>query len=220
MTKSIKIKKIDDFSVSSGNFREALAGVEELILRDTVSGLPIEKNQAKAKLAWSQKGLYLYFDVEDEHIWGTRTEDDDSIFEEEVVEMFVAKGDDVPKRYFEFQFSPKGVKFDAKIYNPTGNRQTGQFDVDIPWNAEGLKFRQVVSPDSKEMVFPGKWETIIFLPWSDIEAQPAKTGDKFRLNLFRIDGYPVQNSFQALLPTMKNPADFHVPEKFAHVELA
>jgi hypothetical protein len=215
----LEIKKIDDIDIQSDDFRRVMKDCQEYLLSDTVTGAKIAKNEARSKLAWSQKGLYLYFTVRDEHIWGTRATDDDSIFEEEVVEMFIAKGPDWPKHYFEFQFSPKGVKFDAKIYNPTGNRQTGQFDVDIPWNAQGLKFRQIIVPDSKEKVFAGKWETIVFLPWSNIEAEGSKEGDKFRLNLFRIDGYPVQNSFQALSPTMKDPADFHVPEKFVTAQL-
>lgn len=43
-----------------------------------------------------------------------------------------------------------------------------------------------------------------------------KVGDKWRINLFRYDTH--QHAYLAWSPTLKNPAAFHVPDKFGTLE--
>lgn len=233
-----------------GNFEKSIwKKAEEVILRDAVTGEEIKKYQAHAKMLWSDKGLFVLWQVDDEHIWGTYKKDDDPIYNEEVVEIFIGVGKIDAKKYFEFQFSPLGVKFDAKITNPTGNRHDKEFKVDIEWDCRGLKHVCVISSEverSQNKSAPllrqgyggltgspstfakatvdksarsGKWTTEAFIPWQSIGVKKAKSGDVFRANLFRIDGYPKQNSFQSWQPTLENPANFHVPKKFGYIIL-
>jgi hypothetical protein len=58
-------------------------------LKDVTNALPVEK-KAKVKLVWSEKFLYVLFDVDDDHIWGTYSNNDDPIYEQEAVEIFIA----------------------------------------------------------------------------------------------------------------------------------
>lgn len=211
---------------------------DEIILANSVNGKTIAKNQAKVKLLWSDDGLFVLWEVEDEHIWGTYKKDGDPIYKEEVAEIFIAKGKGVPKKYFEFQFSPLGVKFDAKVSNPTGNRKDEKFKVDALWNSEELRHKTAIMriksdsqdrrklsvaqafPSGHHKIVSGVWIVEAFIPWESIGAKSVKGGDVFRVNLFRIDGFPKQSSFQAWQPTLKSPADFHVPEKFGFLVLS
>ena len=73
------------------------------------------------------------FICEDTDAWGTLTERDDPLYDEECVELFLAPGEADPADYFEFEVSPLGTLFDAKIHNPTGRRET--MAADVRWNA-------------------------------------------------------------------------------------
>ena len=191
---------------------------EYLELKNVVDGSSIGK-KARVKLLWSEKYLYILFDVEDDHIWGTFQKDDDPIYDEEAVEIFIASGEGVPQKYLELQFSPKGVKYDAKVNNPTGSRHDSGFNVDVSWNSD-LQFRQKI--DVKEdygKYKAGRWITQTKVPADEIGTGGLKAGDRLRGNLFRIDGYPEQNSFQALVPNLEHPPNFHTPSKFATFEL-
>lgn len=212
--------KIKYFSVDGDGDKEVWQGSREVVYRDAVSGNKITINQARSKIMWSNEGLFVLWQIKDEHIWGTYKNNDDPIYNEEVVEMFIAKNRDVPKEYFEFQFSPCGVKFDARILNPSGDRHDEGFNVDVNWGCGGLEFAQSFQIESeKRGLKSGVWTTEAFFPWGSIGVESVAPGDLFRVNLFRIDGWPEQNSFQAWQPTFKNPPDFHVPEKFGLIEL-
>jgi len=216
----LKVKKTKPYEID-GDVGKAIWKEEQgIIFCDAVTGKKIEKNQARAKMSWSEEGLYILYNVDDAHIWGTYKNDNDPIYNEEVVEIFIGASKDVPKKYYEFQFSPLGVKFDAKIANPTGNRHEKGFNVNIGWDCEGLKFAQKFEIKSKNINFKtGRWITEAFIPWRSIGVKSVKSGDIFRANLFCIDGYPKQISFQAWQPTFEDPPNFHVPEKFGYIEL-
>ncbi len=208
-TEDFELKEWPDRAWEKAEFQE---------LKDVISGDEIEK-KARVKMLWSEKFLYVLFDVEDEHIWGTYEKDDDPIYDEEVVEIFVVHGEATAQKYLEIQFSPKGVKYDAKVTNPTGSRHDSGFQVDLSWNSNLLFKQKIEAKEDYGKYKAGKWITQVKIPSVEIGAGELKSGDRLRGNLFRIDGYPEQNSFQALVPNMEKPANFHTPEKFATFEL-
>lgn len=216
---TIKAKKITDFKLDARGDKKVWNDAQELVMTESGSGKEVDK-KARAKLAWSDAGLYVLYVVEDDHIWGTITENDQPIYNEEVVEIFIGLGDKIPVEYFEFQYSPKGVKFDAKIKNPSGDRNDRGFEVDINWNADNMKFVQKLEKEGAvdDKCDTGVWITEVFISWSDLGWE-VEEGDKLRANLFRIDGYPEQNSFQSWQPTMEDPPNFHVPSKFGLIVL-
>lgn len=206
-TKASSYKKI--FSSDSIAFFE---------LVDCETGKKVQ-SPAKVSLRWDKDFFYIYFVVSDQHIWGTYKKDNDPIYNEEVVEAFVAFGDEVPKHYLETQFSPNKVKFTANISNPTGNRNDKEFKIEFT-NIAGLEFSQeIINDGGKEIAPAGEWKTFIKIPAKAIKGSDFKTKDKLRANFYRIDGYPKQNSFQALNPNFENPANFHVPNKFIKINL-
>lgn len=212
-----QIKKTEDFELTdwpSSAWDKTLS----YELKDVTSGLPVEK-KAKVKLLWSEKFIYVLFDVEDDHIWGTYENNDDPIYEQEAVELFVSHGESIPKKYLELQFSPMGVKFDGKVSNPTGSRHDAGFEVDITWDSKLIFKQKITIFEDRGEFKKGRWITQVKLPVDELLVSALQAGDRLRGNLFRIDGYPEQNSFQALVPNMEPTPNFHTPKNFAIFEL-
>lgn len=213
--KIYKISKISEQDLVSVDWSRASAHE----LKDVTSGLSVDK-KAFIRFFWSEKSLFVEFSIEDEHIWGTYTKDDDPIWQQEAVEVFLSFGERVPKEYFELQFSPKDVKYDAWVKNPTGDRADNKFDVDVAWDFKNIEYK--VETEGEGEPKSGRWSVRIKIPSNEIPNNAGgglKQGDFLRGNFFRIDGYPEQNSFQALAVNLQSPPNFHTPEKFATFEL-
>lgn len=208
--------KIKISKTKYSDLESALADCDFVELVDVTDGSKVKKS-ARVALAWTATAFFILFEVEDDHIWGTYSKDDDPIWREEAVEVFLSYGSRIPREYFELQFSPKGVKYDAWVKNPTGNRHDKSFAVDTTWNFKDIKYKQIVEAKGDPGI--GTWKTIIEIPASEIKGSDFKRGDLLRGNLFRIDGYPEQSSFQALAPNFEKIPNFHTPDKFATFEL-
>jgi hypothetical protein len=167
--------------------------------------------QTAARVCYDDAALYARFDCDDRDIWGTYTQRDDPIFDEEVVEVFISHGPATPARYYEFEVSPNGVLLDARIHNPTSQRADIQVDRD--WDCAGLRWH--AGRDDA----PGRWWAILVIPWASI-GPPGKPAALWRANFYRIerprDSTP---EFSCWSPTMTDPADFHKPAYFGTLYL-
>ena len=105
------------------------ATLPPLILADG-SGPALQ--QTETRICYSSEALYVRFDCTDNDIWGTFTQRDDAIYDEEVVEVFIGAGDATPVDYYEFEISPNGVLLDLTVHNPSGER--ADMTTDFAWN--------------------------------------------------------------------------------------
>ena len=167
--------------------------------------------QTRVRLCGDAAALHARFDCEDRDAWGTCERRDDPIYEEEAVEVFLAPGEEDPARYFEFEVSPRGVLFDARIHNPTSRR--ADMTADPSWDCPGLRW--VVGRGSARQ----DWWAILAIPWLGV----TPSGDLprvWRANFYRIerprDG---EAEFSCWSPTLTRPADFHRPARFGFLEL-
>ncbi|MEM8964046.1 MAG: carbohydrate-binding family 9-like protein [Acidobacteriota bacterium] len=169
----------------------------------------------EVSLAATSDALWVRFECADRHAWGTYTERDDPLWQEEAVEVFLAPATDepFPRRYVEVEVSPLGTVFDAIVENPYGDRR--EMTVDTSW--DWLELEAGVEP----MGSAEDWRATLRLPWAGVlavfglEALPRR----WRLNVYRIerprDG---EAEFSAWSPTWVTPADFHRPERFGFLE--
>ena len=175
-----------------------------LVLADG-SGAP-EQGTA-VRICWDDEALHVRFDCEDRDAWGTFRDRDDPLWQEEVVEVFLAPGEVDPVRYIEIEVSPLGVLFDAIIHNPTGLR--ADMTADLAWNCPGLRW-QVGRGTQRE-----DWWAELSIPW---ESPPPSL---WRANFYRVerprDGKP---EFTCWSPTLTSPADFHKPARFGLLEIS
>lgn len=166
-------------------------------------GVPRDRTLVRA--ATSGDTLHVRFECADRDVWATLGRRDDPLWEEEVVEVFIAPGRDDPRRYVEIEVSPAGVLFDAIVDNPDGRRET--MTVDAAWNAAGLVAR--VSRPRADL-----WRAELSIPWSSL-APGGRPQDAWRANFFRVERpHGEAPEFSAWAPTGAAPPDFHKPERF------
>jgi len=159
------------------------------------------------RLCASAHALYVRFDCEDRDIWGTFTRRDEPLYEEEVVEVFLASGEPDPLNYFEFEVSPNGVLFDARVHNP-GDRRDPRFTVEVGWDCPGLQWAAGIQSDQRA------WWVGLVIPWRSL-CPSERLPDTWRANFYRIerprDG---EAEFSCWSPTLTASPDFHVPARF------
>jgi hypothetical protein len=173
-----------------------------LVLADG-SGAP---EQATAvRLCWDAEALHVRFDCQDRDAWGTFRHRDDPLWQEEVVEVFLAPGEEDPVSYMEIEVSPLGVLFDARIHNPTGMRD--DMTADLSWDCPGLRWQAGSGLERQD------WWAELSIPWEN----PSRI---WRANFYRVerprDGAP---EFTCWSPTLASPPDFHKPARFGLLEL-
>jgi Carbohydrate-binding family 9 len=174
-------------------------------------GVGTPRQNTKVRACHDGRMLRVRFDVQDTSIWGNFTRRDEPLWEEEVVEVFIASGTAAPKRYFEFEVSPDGVIWDGSIHNP--NLTADPLEVDARWNCDGLQVH------SERIDSMNKW-----IVWLAIPFRVIGEGPDFRANFYRIDR-PFQNKedgrgeFSAWSPTLTPRPNFHRPDRFGTLKL-
>ena len=184
------------------------AQVPAVSLTRSRDGGPPEQATA-VRIARDDRALLLRFECDDRDIWATHTQRDAPLWEEEVVEVFLAPGAADPKEYVEIEVNPLGAVFDARVESPEGRRESMR--VDAAWNAAGL----VATVDREA---PGAWSADLIIPWVDLcEGPPPRI---WRANFFRIERpRGGTDEFSSWSPTFADPPDFHRPVHFGRLIL-
>lgn len=165
--------------------------------------------------AWyDEEYLDILFSATDDYIQATYRRNDEPLYEEDVVEVFLAPAR--LQRYFEIEVSPIGTIFDAAIDSPDGVRATMRTDRE--WSCEGLVAAvRKVTESTGEM----STDTLLRIPFAALGCTRPREGETWRANFFRIDRHPREgDEFSAWQPTMKSPADFHVAAAFGTIRFA
>jgi hypothetical protein len=182
-------------------------------LRRATDGAP--PRLATSVAAWfDDTYLNVLFSAGDDHVEATHFAHDAPLYEEDVVEVFLAPEDIT--RYFELEVSPRGTTFDASIESPDGERATMR--VDRAWTCEGwiAMVRRVTESNGTSTM-----DTLFRIPFAALERSTPREGETWRANFFRIDRHDTYgDEFSAWQPTMKMPADFHVPAAFGVLRFA
>lgn len=195
-------------SLSSRDW-ESVPALSSFILADNSK---LATQQTVTRICCNQQALYLRFDCEDRDIWGTFTKRDDPIYDEEVVELFLGYGEVDTVHYYEFEISPNGILFDAKIVNPNSNRE----DIEIisTWNCPNIQWY------AKRDDTNNNWTAVLVIPWQSVAPSDAVLPTVWRANFYRIERPRNSDTeFSCWSPTMTSPADFHKPAYFGTLRL-
>lgn len=159
--------------------------------------------------AWHDAdAMTILFSCADDHIRATFQERDEPLYQQDVVEVFLAP--DRLTRYFEIEVSPNGTIFDAVIDSPDGVRET--MHADRRWDCEGLfvAVRKIVHASGAIFL-----DIVIRIPFPSLGRGVPVPGETWRGNFFRIDRHPHEgDEYSAWQPTRKDPPDFHVAAAF------
>ncbi|MDQ7027581.1 MAG: carbohydrate-binding family 9-like protein [Anaerolineae bacterium] len=171
----------------------------------------LASQQTVTRVCCDQQALYLRFDCQDTDIWGTFTERDEPIYDEEAVELFLGHGEANPVRYYEFEVSPNGVLFDAQIVNPSSNRE--DIELITAWDCPDIQWY------AKRDDANNHWTATLIIPW--VAVAPSDALPKvWRANFYRIERpRDAPAEFSCWSPTMTVPIDFHKPAYFGILRL-
>jgi hypothetical protein len=172
---------------------------------------------------WSDDGLFLRFDAVDPEPWHTKTRRDDSLWDEEVVEIFLDPARS-GRDYAELEISPANVVTDVRMVQPAPEKQ-----MDLGWDLAGLETR--VHPLRQGGRTVG-WTAVAFVPWNAFRSLPSASGvrlpprpeDRWRFNVFRIErpGGPQAPEKDAVFAAWSDTGggSFHVPSAFRDLVFA
>jgi hypothetical protein len=181
--------------------------IEEAALLEVVS-CDRPKLPTSVRAVWNNWGVYYRFECEDDYILSTMTQRDDPIYEEDVVEVFMSVDGDLT-RYFEFEFSPAGVLFDAKIVNDLSDPKGNSIQVDTSWDSAELQSWVSVDLANRRVVYE------IAIPAADLlNGASIQAGDEWRSNLYRIDRSPNRDKDEYTAWSPTGIVRFHIPSRF------
>jgi hypothetical protein len=154
------------------------------------------------RLCHDGERLYVAFAAADAHVWGSYRGRNEPIYDEEVVEAFLAPTGDA-RRYVELEANPLGAWFEARVENPEADRATMRVDRD--WICRDWE-RAV-------RIRSAGWDVEWAIPFASLGAPPPDGDARWRANFYRIDRAH-GGEFSAWSPTLADPPDFHVPDRF------
>ena len=141
----------------------------------------------RAKMLWDDEYFYFAFACEDEDVWAIYQREDDELWEEEVVEVFIDPDGD-GRDYLELEVNPLNTVVDLSIQQliPT-------WDANIDWDIAGLRTAVRVQGTVNDSLSLDKgWTVEIAIPWDAMVGRiggggQPDPGDTWRLNLYRIE---------------------------------
>jgi len=144
--------------------------------------------QTRVKMLWDDEFLYIAAQLEEPHVWGTLTERDSVIFQDNDFEVFIDPDGD-GHYYGELEINALGTVWDLLLpqpYKDGGRALTG-------WRFRGLKSAVAVDGTLNDPSDIDRgWSVELALPWSDLAEIasghfPPVHGDQWRLNFSRVE---------------------------------
>jgi len=193
---------------------------KEVMLVETNTGGPVPL-KSTLRLLWDDEYLYAAFYCEDPDAWANFTEEDDPMWSEEVVELFIDP-DGNGYNYYEHEINPINQKVDLFIIN-AGKRLDGKIKAWKDWDFSGIKSAVYVEGDGRKAGTSDKYWTVeVAVPFEDLwemSAIPPSDGDMWRFNAYRIErGTPDDRNddfYAAFSPTYRG--SFHTPWQFGKI---
>lgn len=171
------------------------------------------RQETRAKLVWDDTTLYVAFDVRDEDVVTPYTKDDDTLYESEVVEIFLDADRD-GRTYDEIELSPADHLFDA---NFVARRQ----GMNLGWSSGTRHAVRLDATLNRSDDYDHGWTAELAIPLaalSKVPRLPPQPGDRWRMNLYRLDHGRGGVEGQAFSPVMVG--DFHNLPKFGTLVFA
>lgn len=179
--------------------------------------IPMEKRRGRAtyrtraKLLYSDTGIYGLFSCEDNKINATLKEDFARLWTEDVVEIFLWT-DTTSTIYFEYELSP--LNYELPILVPN---MDGDFLGWRPWQYEGeRKIRHATHIVKNQENNVREWIAEFFIPYAllkPLKNVPPRKGTEWRINMYRND-YDHEYTSWSWKPVQK---DYHDYERFGAI---
>jgi len=144
--------------------------------------------QTRVRMGWDDRYLYVNAELEEPHVWGTITEKNAIMFEDNDFEIFIDPDRD-GLNYYEFEINALGSIWELSLPKPYGNGGQPR----LGCNIEGLISRIRVEGTLNDASDTDTgWLVEVAIPWTGLAqyqtsgACPPRPGDRWRLNFSRV----------------------------------
>jgi len=150
------------------------------------AGKPSPLYSTHFKMLWDEENLYIYAELEEQHVWAYYDKQDMIVFHENDFEVFIDPDKDT-HNYYEFEVNARNTLFDLVLNKPYRNGGPA----DIGWNAADYACQIFVdgtlnNPDDTDK----KWGIEMRIPFHSLSTgegfvQP-ENGDYWKINFSRV----------------------------------
>jgi hypothetical protein len=179
----------------------------------TAEGSSDPVGKAIAKLSWDDQFLYAFITITDSDVRSEYKAHDDPMWKQDCVELFI-DADGNRRGYIELQVNPNNATFDS--WFATTRAQPG----DVSWDSgmqTQVKLRGTTEPGDTDQ----GWDAELAIPWQAVRGRddamavrlPPQIGDRWRLNVVRVDVKTGDKNQQASSWNRISSADFHALDR-------
>lgn len=186
MKPTLVVKSTADFQVTGDGSNPAWERTDWTPLQRRAGGH--HDYASRFKVLYSDKGLYVLMDGDDQRLTATLQNDFDDLWHEDVFEVFLWT-DERFTIYFEYEISPLNRELPILVPN-----FGGEFLGWRPWHYEGdRKVQKGVSIRNGEATSGAKidgWRAEVFMPFAllaPLQNVPPQPGMRWRANFYRVD---------------------------------
>ena len=182
----MRVKNSTDFEITGNGSAENWATTAWIVIPQRA--WPGESLTTKAKVLYSETGIYFLFNCQDNRLTATMNSDFMDLWKEDVVEVFLWTDESSPA-YFEYEISPLNYELPILISNEKGDIvrwQPFHYDPDRKTHHA----TDVQGGEKKSNAIVSGWTTEFFIPYkllAPLNQVPPVSGTKWRANMYRID---------------------------------
>lgn len=192
---------------------------------------PRPRFKTRAKMLWDDRYFYVAAELEEPHVWGTLTEHDSVIFQDNDFEVFIDPDGD-NHEYYEIEVNALNTEWDlflGKPYRDGGPALNA-------WEIPGLKTATHVEGTLNDPTDVDEgWSIELAIPWAVLgefahRAAPPKDGDQWRVNFSRVEWeHLIEGRSYKKVPNRREDnwvwspqgaIDMHRPERWGHVQFS
>jgi len=198
-----------DFELTADPSAAHWLDVPGFIASNDAKGNPTPGHQTELRTRWTDRHIYFLFICPYEEL-NLKSDPDTKretreLWNWDVAEIFIGADFAHINRYREFQVSPQGEFLDLDINSDDLNA-----DRDMKWDS-GFTVKARI--DAERKIWYGEMK----IPLASIDSRPAKPGNEYRANFYRLQGPNSARRQITWRPT--GSASHHVPESFGRVIL-
>lgn len=215
--------KLDDLPWRTAPFTEYFIDIE-----GDVKTRPHFRTQAK--MLWDDTYFYVAADMQEPHVWGTLTEHDSVIFQDNDFEIFIDPNSD-NHEYYEIEINALNTEWDLFLKKPYKDVRDA---ADNGWEIPGLKTAvHVMGTINDPTDIDSGWSVEFAIPWAVLgeyahKPAPPAEGDHWRVNFSRVEWlHEVVDGNYRKVPGRREDnwiwspqgiINMHSPEKWGYVQ--
>jgi len=216
--------KLDDPSWDDAPWTDAFVDIEG-------DRKPLPRFETRAKMLWDDEYFYVAAKLKEPHVWGTLTQHDAVIFQDNDFEVFIDPDGD-NHEYYEIEINALGTEWDLFLGKPY--RDGGP--AENSWEIPGLKKGAAVSGTLNNPNDADEgWTVELAFPWKVLaefahRPSPPKDGDQWRVNFSRVEWLHeiVDGKYRKVPKTSEDNwvwspqgvVDMHRPERWGYVQFS